>query len=595
MLLQQISQARAARGLAGAVVLHRLGFLVDLLSLDRQRDRAALAVHVRELRLDLVADLENRARVLDAVTRQLGSAQMAFDAAAQVDDRALGVDLADRTLHDRVLRVLGDPGRERVLRELLDAQRNALALRIDRQHHRFDLLALLVVAHGFLAGHVPRDVRQVHQAVDAARQADEDAEVGDRLDLARDLVAAVVVVAELLPRIRLALLDAQRNTPALFVDVEHHHLDFLADVHDLRGVHVLVGPVHLGHVHQAFDAFLDLDEAAVVGDIRHLAEQARAGRIAAADLLPRVVAELLDAQRHALALAIELQDAHVDLVADVDDFRRMLDALPRHVGGVQQAVGAAEVCGRAGVGEVLDRALDDRAFLPLLEQLGALGAVFLLDDRAARHHHVVALLVELDDLELERLAFEVRRIAHRAHVDERAGQERPHEIDLDGEAAFDAAVDDALDDLLLLESLLQARPGAGTLGLLARQARLAVAVLDAVECDFDVVADGDFELTALVLELIGWDDGFALQTRIDEHDVGSDFHDASGQDRAGLDLLGGQAFFEKLRKTLGHEYFRDPLGPRLSLTVVLTGEGLLHRTARPARRPILQTNRNLVL
>src|SRR5688572_11784813 len=203
--------------------------------------------------------------------------------------------------------------------------------------------------------------------------------------------------------------------------------------------------------------------------------------------------------------------------------------------------------------------------------------------RAARHHDVVALLVELDDLELERLAFEIRGIAHRAHVDERAGQERPHEIDLDGEAAFDAAVDDALDDLLLLECLLQARPGARALGLLARQARLAVAVLDAVERDFHVVADGDFDLTAFVLELLDGDYGFALQARIDEHYVGADVHDASHEDRTGLDFLGGQAFFEKLRKTLGHEYFRDPLGP-LSLAVILHGQGAVdsNRASRAA-------------
>ena len=100
------------------------------------------------------------------------------------------------------------------------------------------------------------------------------------------------------------------------------------------------------------------------------------------------------------------------------------------------------------------------------------------------------------------LAFEVARVAHGAHVDERAGQERAHEIDLDGEAALDAAVDEALDDLLLLERRLEALPGAGTLGLLAREARFAGAVLDAVECDFDVVADADFDFAALVLELL---------------------------------------------------------------------------------------------
>ena len=212
--------------------------------------------------------------------------------------------------------------------------------------------------------------------------------------------------------------------------------------------------------------------------------------IAARDVLPRIGAELLEAEADALTLAIELEDAHFDLVADVDDFRRVLDALPRHVGDVQQAIDAAEVDERAVIGEVLDHALDDGAFLQLVEQFGALGAVFLLDDRATRNDDVVALLVELDDLELVHLAFEVARVAHGAHVHERTGQERAHEIDFDGEAALDAAVDEALDDLLLLERGLEAFPGAGTLGFFAREARFAGTVFDAVECDFDVVADG---------------------------------------------------------------------------------------------------------
>ena len=254
----------------------------------------------------------------------------------------------------------------------------------------------------------------------------------------------------------------------------------------------------------------------------------------------------------ALALAVELEDAHFDLVADVDDFRRMLDALPRHVGDVQQAVDAAQVDERAVVGEVLDHALDDRAFLQLVEQSRALGAVFLLDDRAARDDDVVALLVELDDLELEDLAFEVARVAHRAHVDQRTGQERADEFDLDGEAALDAAVDEALDDLLLLERGLEALPGAGALGLLAREACFAGAVFDAVQRDFDVVADGDFDFAALVLELLDGDDGFGLESCAHHDDVGTDFDHASGEDLARADPLGCQALFEHLGKTFAH-------------------------------------------
>ena len=172
-----------------------------------------------------------------------------------------------------------------------------------------------------------------------------------------DLVAAVVVLGELLPRVGLALLQAEGDAAPLLVDVEHHDLDFLAGVHDLGRVDVLVGPVHLRDVHQAFDAVLDLDERAVVGDVGDLAEHARVRRVAARDVLPRIRAELLQPQADARALAVELEDAHVDLVADLDDFGRMLDALPRHVGDVQQAIDAAEVDERAVVGEVLDRAL----------------------------------------------------------------------------------------------------------------------------------------------------------------------------------------------------------------------------------------------
>ena len=146
----------------------------------------------------------------------------------------------------------------------------------------------------------------------------------------------------------------------------------------------------------------------------------------------------------------------------------MLDALPRHVGDVQQAIDAAEVDERAVVGEVLDRALDHRAFLQVVHERRALGGEFLLHDRAARDHDVIALLVELDDLELERLALEVGGIAHRAHVDQRARQERAYVLDLDREAALHAAGDDAGDDLGLVEGLLEARPGAGAFGLLAR-------------------------------------------------------------------------------------------------------------------------------
>ena len=390
-----------------------------------------------------------------------------IDITGHADDGAARIDFADDAAHHRTTRVVSDVARERVLGHLLDAQRDALALGVDGQHHGFQQLTLLVAAHSLFARDVPGDIGQVHQTVYVARQADEDTEVGDRLDLARNAIATVVVLSELSPRVGLALLEAQRDATTLFVDVEHHDFDFLAGLHDLGGVDVLVGPVHFGHVHQALDAVFDFDEGAIIGDVGDLAEHMRVGRITAGDVLPRIGAQLLEAQRYTRTLAIELQDAHIDFGADLHDFRRMLDALPRHVGDVQQAIDAAEVDERTVIGDVLDHALDDRAFLQVFEQLLALFTHAGLKHGATRQHDVVALAIELDDLEFHGLALEGRGVLDGTQVDQRARQERADASGHDREATLDLTRDRARDEFVLLERFFKRQPGRQALGAVA--------------------------------------------------------------------------------------------------------------------------------
>src|SRR6202171_3535856 len=114
----------------------------------------------------------------------------------------------------------------------------------------------------------------------------------------------------------------------------------------------------------------------------------------------------------------------------------MLDAAPSEVGDVQQAVDAAEVDERAVIGDVLDDTLYDRTFLQSLEELFPLGAEASLEHRAARDDDVVALAVELDDLELQRLAFERRGVLDGADVDQRARKKRADPVDHDGKPAL---------------------------------------------------------------------------------------------------------------------------------------------------------------
>ena len=115
----------------------------------------------------------------------------------------------------------------------------------------------------------------------------------------------------------------------------HLHFDLLAGRDDLAGMDVLLHPAHFGDVDQALDAGLQLDERAVIGDIRDRSLELAANRVFGLDAAPWIGAELLHAEADALRLRIDADDLHLHGVADVQNLGRMVDALPRHVGDVQ--------------------------------------------------------------------------------------------------------------------------------------------------------------------------------------------------------------------------------------------------------------------
>ena len=86
------------------------------------------------------------------------------------------------------------------------------------------------------------------------------------------------------------------------------------------------GPRHLRHVHEPFDAGLELDEGAVVGQADDLTLGLGAGRVRLLDALPRIRRLLLVAERHPAGLAVEVKDDDLDLVAHLEDLGRVADA-----------------------------------------------------------------------------------------------------------------------------------------------------------------------------------------------------------------------------------------------------------------------------
>jgi hypothetical protein len=316
--------------------------------------------------------------------------------------------------------------RPRVVPQLLDAEGDLLLVVVDREDDRLDVVALVVEVARVVDPHGPREIALVDHAVDALFDADEDAVIGERADLARDLVAGVVLVREEHPRIGLELLETEADALGARVDLEHLALDLLADLEELRRVLDLLGPAHLAHVDEALDARLQLHEGAVVGDRHDLAADLLARGVRLFGVVPRIFLGLLEAQGDALGLGVVLEDLDGDLVADLEDLVRVVDAAPRHVRDVEQAVDAAEVDEGAVLGDVLDGALDDHALGEGLEGLLLHLVALALEEDAAREHDVAALLVELDDLELVGLADQLVQVADGAQVHLAAGEERLH-------------------------------------------------------------------------------------------------------------------------------------------------------------------------
>ena len=223
---------------------------------------------------------------------------------------------------------------------------------------------------------------------------------------------------------------------------------------------------------------------------------------------------------------------------------------------MQQTVDATQIHERAVVGDVLDDTVDDRTFLERFHQLLTLFAQRGFNHGTARQHNVVALAVQLDDLEFEGLAFVRRGVLDRTHVDERTRQECTNTVDHDGQAALDLAGHGTGDDLAGFQCLLKVQPRSQTLGLVARQDGVAVAVFQRVDCDRNVVADLHFQLALIVQELFDRNKSFRLQARVHNDEVVVNTHNFRRDHFASLHIGLGDRLFEQGGKrfvSLGHK------------------------------------------
>src|SRR5436190_6891380 len=552
---ENVAQRRARIG--GAVL--RDGFLLfgNFQRLDRNLHLAGLLIELDHAGIDLLADGETFGALIVAITGQLRP----LDEGGEVGARDLHLDAGflhfehfasdDRALLD-VARL-----REGVAFELLDAERDALLFDIDVEHHGLDHVALLEVVDHLLARKLPVEIGQMDHAVDVALEPEEQAELGLVLDLALDRRSHREFFDEDFPGITHGLLEAQRNPPLDRIDFQDLHFDFLRGGDDLAGVHVLFGPRHFRDVDQAFDARLQFDERAVVGDVGDAAGEAGVERILGLDALPRIVQQLLHAERDAVGLVVDLDDLDLHGLADGEHLGRVIDPPPGDIGDVQEAVDAAEINERTVIGDVLDHAVDHLALFEVLHQFLALLGAGLLENRAARHHDVAAAAIHLEDLERLRVVHQRSDVADRTDIDLRTRQEGDSSVEIDGEAALDLVEDDAVNLLVVVEGLLELAPAFLAARLVARQHGFAKRIFDPVEEHLDLVANLEIAFAAGAGEFAQRHAAFGLQADVDDGHVLFNCNYLALDDGAFLQIAAGEGLVQHCSEIVTRRIIRS--------------------------------------
>src|SRR5581483_6463104 len=125
------------------------------------------------------------------------------------------------------------------------------------------------------------------------------------------------------PCVRNYLFDTERDAFVLNINPEHHGVNFVALLVEFGRMLHLFGPVEVRDVHQAIDAFFDLDKHTEVGDTLNLPVNARTDGMISPHLLPRVRPHLLESERDTPVFGADFQDYHLNLLSHRQEFGRM--------------------------------------------------------------------------------------------------------------------------------------------------------------------------------------------------------------------------------------------------------------------------------
>src|ERR1035437_3789567 len=318
----------AKTGQAADAAMYRIAHLVvlkvalpgvGLQLFDAQGKAVRGGIDIQDHRLHNHALLEDLAGMFDALgPGQIAHVDQAVDAFLDFDEGAEIGHVAHPALHHAAHAVAAIDCGPGVGFELFEAEGDAAVLGVHLQNHGFHPITGL--DHLGWMFHAPRPghLADVDEAFHAGFEFHESAVIGDVDHAADDAAVHGVALQHRVPRVRLELLDAERDALLGAVELENNDGDVPAHLEHLRRMRdAAVG--HIGHVQEAIDA-TEIDEGAVFGQILDRAHDGGAlGEMLQGDGLARIdlfLQRQLARDHHVAAAPVELDDLDRDVLPD---------------------------------------------------------------------------------------------------------------------------------------------------------------------------------------------------------------------------------------------------------------------------------------
>ena len=247
----------------------------------------------------------------------------AFDVFLKLDKRAECnhvLDLAVVNLSDAVFFVYGCPG---IWIDLFEPQRDPFVLLVDIEYLHLYAAPFGNTLRRVLDTRGPAHIRDVKQTFQAFLQFDERTITDDIFNFSFDQGPDFVVFVNHSPRIRTSLLHPQGKLPLLPVNFQYADIDFIALFEHVSRSSQTPPPGHVGNVQQAFNAFLQFDESAIIHYFLDFSVNHRPERILVVGNGPWIIRFLLQSQGNFFTFPVGGQNDHVNFLSFSQHFRRM--------------------------------------------------------------------------------------------------------------------------------------------------------------------------------------------------------------------------------------------------------------------------------